>query len=194
MIKNSQNMGAHWIAVLTALVLAMGGSAQSRADSHAGVALAEAIVVRADVVGIDRTDRTVTLVGPRGNVVSVEAGSEVRNFDQIKVGDQLKVTYYESVALYLGAPGSQPEVDAAAVVGRAEKGGKPAGMAVGAIDISAVVKGIDKKQREVTLEMPNGNVVTHKVDPAVKAFDTLKVGDTVHARLTRALAIAVESP
>jgi hypothetical protein len=194
MIKKCQYMGAYWIAFLTALLLAVGGSAPSRADSHAGVALAEAIVVRADVVGIDRADRTVTLVGPRGNVVSVEAGEDVRNFDQIKVGDQLKVTYYESVALYLGVPGSQPEVDAAAVVGRAAKGEKPAGMAVGAIDLSAVVKGIDKKQREVTLKMPNGNVVTHKVDPAVKAFGTLKVGDTVHARVTRALAIAVESP
>ncbi len=36
--------------------------------------------------------------------------------------------------------------------------------------------------------------MTHKVDSSVKAFDTLRVGDTIHARLTRALAIAVEAP
>jgi len=30
-----------------------------------------------------------------------------------------------------------------------------------------------------------------KVDPSVKAFDTLAVGDTVHARYTEAIAIEV---
>ena len=181
-------------SILAAAVLSCTMLQSAAAESPTDVALSEAVVVTADVVGIDRADRMVTLVGPRGNVVEIEAGEEVRNFDQIKVGDKVKMTYYESVALYLGIPGSQPEADAAEVVGRAAKGEKPGGVVVGAIDVSATVRGIDKKKRELTLEMPNGHVVTHKVDPSVKAFDTLRVGDTIHARLTRALAIAVEAP
>lgn len=180
-------------SILAAAALSCTMLQSAAAESPTGVALSEAVVVTADVVGIDRADRMVTLVGPRGNVVEIEAGEEVRNFDQIKVGDKVKMTYYESVALYLGIPGSQPEADAAEVVGRAAKGEKPGGVVVGAIDVSATVRGIDKKKRELTLEMPNGHVVTHKVDPSVKAFDTLRVGDTIHARLTRALAIAVEA-
>jgi len=180
-------------SILAAAALSCTMLQSAAAESPTGVALSEAVVFTADVVGIDRADRMVTLVGPRGNVVEIEAGEEVRNFDQIKVGDKVKMTYYESVALYLGIPGSQPEADAAEVVGRAAKGEKPGGVVVGAIDVSATVRGIDKKKRELTLEMPNGHVVTHKVDPSVKAFDTLRVGDTIHARLTRALAIAVEA-
>ena len=180
-------------AIMFAVVLAVGGAVSGLAQTPTGVALSEAVAVTAEVVGIDAADRIVTVVGPRGNVVAIEAGDEVRNFDQIRVGDTVNMTYYESVAVYLGAPGSQPETDAAAVVGRAAEGDKPAGVVVGAIDVSATVRGIDKAKREVTLAMPNGNIVTNKVDPSVEAFDTLRVGDSVHARLTRAIAISVEA-
>ena len=40
--------------------------------------LATAVVVTAEVVGMDSADRVVTVVGPRGNVVDIEAGEEVR--------------------------------------------------------------------------------------------------------------------
>jgi hypothetical protein len=56
--------------------------------SEPGMAVvAGAVEVSAQVVGIDKAARTVTLIGPKGNVVDVAAGGEVRNFDQIKVGD-----------------------------------------------------------------------------------------------------------
>ena len=176
-----------------ALVVTVVGTAQ--ADSTAPtVTLSEAVTLTAKVVGIDRADRTVILMGPRGNVVEVEAGEEVRNFDQVEVGDDVTITFYESVALYVDAPGSQPEVAAAEVMGRAEKGEKPKGVVLGAIDVSAVIRGIYKYKRELTLQMPDGHMVTTKVDPAIPGFEQLKVGDTVHARVTRALAISVETP
>jgi uncharacterized protein YcbX len=70
----------------------------------------------------------------------------------------------------------------------------PAGIAVEAVDISAEVMAIDKQKRSVTLELPDGRKVTTKVDKSVKAFDTLKVGDAIHARYTEAIAISVERP
>lgn len=79
-------------SILAAAALSCTMLQSAAAESPTGVALSEAVVVTADVVGIDRADRMVTLVGPRGNVVEIEAGEEVRNFDQIKVGDKVKVT------------------------------------------------------------------------------------------------------
>ena len=178
--------------VLTALTL--GITATGTAQEGKGVELGEAVVIMAEVLAIDKADRILTLLGPKGNIVDLEVGEEARNFDQVKVGDQLKVEYYESVALYLGKPGTQPEADAGLVVARAAKGDKPAGVAVGAVDVSASVVGIDKKKRTVSLKLPEGNVVTTEVDKSVKAFDTLKVGDVIHARLTKAIAISVEKP
>ena len=90
--------------------------------------------------------------------------------------------------------GQQPDASAGRAVARSAKGEKPGGYAVGAIDVSASVVGIDKKKRTLTLELPEGNVGTTEVDESVKAFDTMKVGDSIHARLTKAIAISVETP
>jgi hypothetical protein len=150
------------------------------------------VVATAEVVAVDQADRTVTLMGPQGNTVEIEVGEEVRNFDQIAVGDQVRATYLESVALYLGEPGSLPEVGGGGVAARAAEGEKPAGVVVGAVDVSASVVAIDRGRREVTLVLANGTTTTVDVDPSVEAFDRLRIGDAVHARLTRAIAISVQ--
>lgn len=80
------------------------------------------------------------------------------------------------------------------VVARSAKGAKPVGYAIEAADVSARVQAIDKKERTVTLKLPDGKMVTTKVDQSVKAFDTLKKGDSIHARYTEAIAISVEKP
>ena len=62
-----------------------------------------------------------------------------------------------------------------------------------AVEVSATVQAIDRTKRTVTLKGPDGKSVTTKVDASVKAFDTLKVGDSVHVRYTEAVAISVET-
>ena len=182
------------ITVSMVAALSLGVAAIVNAQEEKGVELADAVVITATVVAIDKEDRILTLLGPKKNVVDLEVGEEARNFDQIRVGDQLRIEYYESVAIFLGKPGTQPDEDAGLVVARSAKGEKPGGYAVGAVDVSASVVGIDKKKRTLTLELPEGNVVTTEVDKSVKAFDKLKVGDVIHARLTKAIAISVEKP
>ena len=62
------------------------------------------------------------------------------------------------------------------------------------VDVAAIIKAMYKKKRTLTLELPEGNVITTEVDKSVQAFDTLKVGDSIHACLTKAIAISVEKP
>ena len=166
----------------------------SKTINAQGVKVGGAVTVTAEVVAIDRVDRVVALLGPRGNVVEVEVGHEARNFDQVEVGDQVKVTYYESVALFIGQKGQKPKASAGMMTARSAKGDRPAGVVVEVIDVSATVQAIDRKMRKVSLKRPDGKLVTTKVDESVKAFDTLKVGDSIHARITEAVAISVEKP
>jgi stage V sporulation protein SpoVS len=166
--------------------------ANAEARKQQEVELSDTEVGSALVVGIDKQDRAVTLRGPQGNVTTVEVGEDVRNFDQIEVGDTVKITYYEAVALYFGKPGTQPSADAGAVVARSEKGEKPGAYAVGAVDVSATVKAINRAKRTVTLKGPDGSEATVSVDPSMKEFDNLRVGDTIHARYTEAIAVSVE--
>ncbi len=160
--------------------------------SAQGIKLGDAVVVTAEVVAIDRVDRTVALLGPKGNVVAVEVGHAARNFEQIEIGDQVRVAYYESIALYLGKRGQKPGATAGLVSARSAKGEKPAGLVAEAVDVSAAIIAIDRKNRTVTLQLADGRQLTTAVSESAKAFDTLKVGDSVHARYTEAFAISVE--
>jgi hypothetical protein len=159
-----------------------------------GVEIGDAVVMTAEVVAIDKAARTLTLKGPEGNIVDLEVGKEARNFKQIKVGDMLKAEYYESVAIYIGKPGNHPDAEAVTLVGRMAKGKKPGAVVVEAVDVSATVKSIHKLTRTLKLKLPGGQVVKTKVDKSVKEFDSLKKGDSIHVRLTEALAISIEKP
>ena len=174
---------------VTLLTLAL-----AQAQDKPGIVLGDAVVITAKVEAIDQKDRAVALRGPAGNVFVVEVDDAVKNFKQIKVGDQVRVEYYEAVAVYLGKAGEQPAEDAEAVVATAPKGQKPGGMAIGAVDVSATVQAIDRAARTVTIKGPEGNAVTVKVDPSVKGFDQLQVGTSIHARYVEAVAISVEKP
>ena len=136
----------------------------------------------------------VVLKGPEGNVVDVVtvAGDEVRNFDQIKLGDLVVVRYAEALTLELrktktGAGGVSVNEGAAL----AEPGERPA--AAGARQISAIatVTAVDQKKSTITLKGPRGNVVTLNVHNPDQ-FKIVKKGDQVEVTYTEALALSVE--
>jgi len=157
-----------------------------------GAGVGELAVVTAEVTAIDKKTRMITLKGEEGNEVTLDVGEQVANFDQIKVGDTVSVSYYESIAIALGEPGAAPGVEAEEVAGRADEGQLPAGMVAQQITVSASVLAIDKKSRTVTLGLEDGSEAERKVDKSVAAFDELQVGDTIQVTLTRALAVKVD--
>ena len=53
----------------------------------------------ATITAIDPKTRGVTLKGPQGNEVVIVAGPEVKNFAQMKVGDNVDVQYLEALTL-----------------------------------------------------------------------------------------------
>ena len=177
------------LTLAAVLVLAMETIARAQ-----GVELGDGVVITAEVVGIDRADRTLMLLKPEGNIVELEVSHAARNFDEIEIGDQVKIEYHESVLLYLGTRGQNPDISAGLLAMRSAEGDDPDGIVVETVDVSTTVQAIDRTKRTVTLKGPDGKSITAEVDPSVNAFDTLKVGDAVHARYTEATAISVETP
>ncbi len=178
---------------VAALVLGLSMTPRTQGQTGKVIELGDTDIITALIVAIDKQDRTVSLLGSLGDVTTFEVGPDVRNFEQIKVGNYVRIEYHKSVALYLGKHGTQPEADAGLIVARAPKGERPAGVAVGAVDVSTQVRYIDRTRGTVTLVDHDGRSVTVKVDQAMKEFDNLRVGDLVHARYTEAIAISVES-
>lgn len=152
---------------------------------------ANIVEIKASVESIDKANRTVVLKGPKGELRTVEAGPEIKNFDQIKVGDHVAVRYVEALSLELkkGAkmPVSRTETEQS---GTAKKGDKPAKAAGREIHVVADVVAVDAANKMVTLRGPRQTIDLKVADP--EQFKLVKVGDQVEATYTEAMAISVE--
>ncbi|HET9702085.1 MAG TPA: hypothetical protein VFP70_14290 [Burkholderiales bacterium] len=153
--------------------------------------VAETIKVTAQVTAVDKATRKVEMKGPEGKTFSVVAGEEVRNFDQIKVGDMVVLKYVEALTLELRKSGAAkaPAEEMAAV--RAKPGEKPAGAVGRQVTATAEVVNVDEKNSIISLKGPEGKVVDLKVRNK-DHFKVVKKGDKVDVTYTEALAIAVE--
>jgi len=185
--------------VVLAMMLAAAGTISAQAQTGAvvvgkgpGVAgAAKTVGITATITAIDPKKREVTLKGPQGNEVVVEAGSRVRNFSQMKVGDQVDVEYVEALTLELKKGGGQPvarTTDAAG--GRAKEGKMPAGAAGHKVTVVADVVNVDPQTQTVTLRGPERTVDLKVRDP--KQFALIAKGDQVEATYAQALAVKVE--
>ena len=145
------------------------------------------------VTAMDLTKRTVALEGPGGRVATVNA-KNARNLDQVKVGDTVKITYLEELAIFVRKTDAAPHAMEAKAVELAPKGQKPAGVVVDTTEITANVEAIDYQTRAIALKGPLGNIRIFKVSDAVERFNEIKAGDQVVIRVTEAIALAVVKP
>jgi len=148
--------------------------------------------VTATVAEINYDTRHATLQMPDGKMLPLTVGPEAYNFDQVKVGDLVDITYSQAIAVMLEKdPGGQAGVSTSSGMERAPKGQKPEGTIYNQTDVRAKVVGIDYKTRTVDLSGPDGQVFPVVVDDSVENFENVKVGDVVLARYIEAVAIAV---
>ncbi len=165
---------------------------EKKPSGKPGVVMAEGASITATVEAIDYDKRTVDLKGPKGNVVTLKVGPEVKNFNQVKTGDRVTAKYFESTAILVRKPNEPPFAEQGSSVQVAPKGAKPGAVAVETSEITARVEDIDYKTRTVTLRGPQQKMVTLKVDKSVKRFNEVKKGDDIVVRRTEAMAIDVK--
>lgn len=163
-------------------------------DTDGGVFREQAIQVTARVQAIDQKTRIVTLRGPEGNVFDVHAGAEVKNLAQVHAGDDVVITYYESVAITVHKPGEkEPMIETSVDVSRAKPGETPAASDVQRTTVVATVLGTNKREGTITVKGPRGKVRTVAVrDPS--KLEGVAIGDLIQLVYTEAAAIAVEKP
>ena len=148
----------------------------------------------AKVTDINREKRQVTLKGSEGKERTLTVDKTVKRFDEIEVGDQVKVEYYASLAAEVreatAAEKSAPLTD----ITIQEKADPTAAPAAGAVQMTRAVTTVEKldpAKKEMTIKGPRGR----SVDVAVKnpaTFEKVKVGDTIVITFTEALAISLE--
>lgn len=185
------------VAILAALALCAPAFAQQKPKgditvmSEPGKAgAAVSAEVRAKVVGIDKEGRTLTLKGPH-RTVDVTAGPEVKNFDQIKLGDVVVAHYAAALVLELKKTKAPLDAKVDVAAAGAAPGSAPAGMVGHQITILADVVAVDPKKSTISLKGPRGNVIDVDVRNPDQ-FKVVKKGDQVEVRYAEAVALSVE--
>jgi hypothetical protein len=164
---------------------------KTAANEKPGALVVDEVKVTAVVKAVDQTKRTVTLLLPGGETKTLTVPKEAVNFPQVKVGDEVKAAYVQSVGIFVHGPNEKADAKEMTTVALAPKGEKPGAYVANTQTITAKVTAIDQKTRVVTLTGPEGNSVTFTAGPDVKRLAEVKQGDTVTVRYTEALAIDV---
>ena len=143
--------------------------------------------ITATVQAIDLEKRIVTVKGgPRGQVVELLADEKVKNLSRLKVGDEMVVKYFASVAVRVTKPG-EVKVKETMEKAKVEQSGSETRL----VTVTATIQDIDKDRNNVFLKWPEGVIVGVQVkDPTILAG--VNVGDVVVITYTEAVAISIE--
>jgi hypothetical protein len=152
--------------------------------------------VTATVESLDVDKRMIELRSDEGTR-TVQVPPEVRNLEQVRVGDQVVVRYYEGLAAQFKKPGEAAPVgviDATTSKARQPQGARPGAGVANVVTTTVVIEAVDQPSSSVTFTGPAGMTRTVAVkDPKVQQFiGTLKKGDEVELTYTEALAVTVE--
>ncbi|HQR54605.1 MAG TPA: hypothetical protein PLW72_01385 [Burkholderiaceae bacterium] len=179
------------MSIAAGAAVAQTGSAAVVKTEPGKVTVAEAVQITASVEALDKAKRLVTLKGPEGNTFVVQAGPEVKNFDQIKVGDLVVARYIEALTLELKPGGGQIRERIERENAVAAKPGQAPGAAAGRqVTVIADVMAVDTAKQKVRLRGPQRTIDLKVRDP--NQLKLIKVGDQVEATFTEAVALAVE--
>jgi len=175
-----------------ALLIAVVGAAPA-AQAQDSATRESAVEATATVEAVNRERREVMLQLGEGRLVTLTLGEEVRNFDQIDVGDTVRVLYVESVAAEMAAVDDTGETTSAAAVARAPEGAKP-GAAVGEeVSLLVTFESFDAETDTVTFTTEDGLSHSLVVHPEMRDFAMRRAaGDRVRVRFTEGIAVVVE--
>jgi translation elongation factor P/translation initiation factor 5A len=167
--------------------------AVATAEGVPGGSVVQTFELTATVTAVDQATRKLTLLSPDGVKQTVKVGPEAVNFDQIRVGDRLKVTVAEELVVYVAGANEPPKDGGAQVVALAPKGAKPGGLMAETTQVTAKVTALDLEHRKATLQFEDGATRTVAVRQDVD-LSKRNVGDKVVIRTTEMLAISVSKP
>ena len=163
------------------------------AQSQAGktVTKENAVTATATITAIDTPTRSITLRSEKGDEDTFTVGPDVTRFNQLKVGDKIRATYYEAVVFQLRKPGVASDPSGAAVAAGRLK--EVPGGAIGAQQTMTVtVKAVDVKAPSITVTTQDGRTLTRKIGDA-KNLEGVAPGDRIDITYTQALVVNAEA-
>lgn len=208
-----------WQAALAALTMAAGSgaalaqsaataqpaaSAAASSGAPAGTLLQGPVVavqtlsMTGKLTAVDPARRQLEVKGQDGRVATVVAGPQVRNFDKLKLGDQVTMRYTQAQSLAIAKGGVDTDAELGEIRTKVESqsarqapsGGKPGVSAIEQTVMVANVFRIDRQAGVLTLRGTSGEPVEVKVDKA--ALEQIQLDDQIVIGYRQAMAVSVE--
>jgi hypothetical protein len=192
------------IALVSAAVLMIGSNiaiAQNKPQAVVAVEtapgvlkVAEGVQLQGKFTSVDQKTRQVVIVGPNGNEFKTTLGNEVKNFNQIKVGDIVTLTHVEILVADIKKPSKvevRERVETEKAV-TAKLGDKPAAAIERKLSIVADVTAVDEKKGTLTVRGATRTLDIKVKDP--KVLKGIKVGTQIETVVTEIIAIEVSAP
>jgi len=146
------------------------------------------------VTAINKETREVTLMGPKGDLVTIKASDAVKRFDQIAAGDIITFEYWEHMTVEFRAPTAEEIAEPYKVV---DRGGKtPEGVDPGAV-VGQLVKAVctievlNRPNMMATVMGPRGNYLTIEMEDK-ELIKELHIGQVVIISYAEAIAVSLE--
>jgi hypothetical protein len=177
----------------TAAFAALAVAACATPDPAPRTAQSETTVETTAVIQtVDKTTREVLLRTEDGRFVTMTAGPEVRNFDQLASGDRVRAVFTESIVAGVAAPDQPSETVVTTAGTRAPVGATP-GAAVGEAITSVVeIVSYDAASALVTFRGPSGLLHSVVVPPEMRDFVAARrPGERVAVELVQAFAVGI---
>jgi len=141
---------------------------------------------------IDSTLRIITYRTEDGKEDTVYAGQDVQRFNELKVGDKVNVTYYESSVYKIRKPGDAPlSVGTSGTEVTRGTGALPSATAAKQTVNTVTVKAVDQAAGTISVTTPLGRDITRKVDDKANLAG-VKAGDQIDIVVTEAMLVSVE--
>jgi Cu/Ag efflux protein CusF len=176
---------------ILAVALCLTGLASVQAQQT--VTKSNSVTAMLTVQAIDKTARLVTLRNEQGEEDTYSISPETMpRFNELKVGDKVRITYYESMVFQLLKPGAKSNSASYEAALNRAKSARPAGTLATQEKMTVTVKALDMAVPSITVTTDNGRVITRKIEDK-KNLEGVKVGDKIEITYTQALVTAVES-
>jgi len=150
----------------------------------------------ATVTAIDMENRLVTIEGPDGNSLVVQAGDKVKNLPQVEVGDKVVMKYFDSMTANIVKLDKGEKLGTEVIGARASAplGAKPGGAAAVEMTRRVEVVFVDPVQKFISVRSPDRGLrkISLKESPDLQHYlNELKEGDVVEVTYTEAIAVEV---
>jgi hypothetical protein len=150
----------------------------------------ETTTATATVEAIEQSRREVTLKKEDGTYEVLRVPTDVKKFELLKVGDTVKIRFYENIVFRLKEPG-EPDINTTSASTTPAPGGANAGTIAGQRAITATITAIDPKVPSITFTGPNKWSYSSRVEDKA-ALAKVKVGDRVDITWTSAQLVSFE--